>query len=98
MQPWGSDPGCPVVAQVEHHGVAGKQATHEMRKLGYIRLQQQMKMGIQQRPGETVRLRLNQQAGKAGEKLFVILVIEKNRAFFNSSDDDMVQQTGEVYA
>jgi len=69
-----------------------------MRKLGFIRLQQQMKMGVQQRPGKAVRFRPSKQAGKAGENLFAILIIEKNRAFFNSSDDDIMQQTTEIYA
>jgi hypothetical protein len=69
----------------------GKQAAHEMRKLGDIGLYQQMEMGIQQSPGETFRLGFGKQAGKAGEELFAILIIEKNRTFLNSSDDDMMQ-------
>lgn len=69
-----------------------------MRKLGGIRLQQQVEMRVQQRSGETIRVRLNQQAGKVGKKLLTVLVSKKNAAFFNSFDDDMVQQTWEIYA
>ncbi|MEZ4600494.1 MAG: hypothetical protein R2940_11965 [Syntrophotaleaceae bacterium] len=80
-----------IVAQVENYGVTGKQTAHEMRKLGDMGLYQQMEMGIQQSPGETLRPGFAKQPGKAGEELFAILVIEKNRTFLNPSDDDMMQ-------
>lgn len=69
-----------------------------MRKLGDIGPYQQMEMGIQQSSGETLRLGFGKQAGKAGEELFAILIIEKNRMLFNPSEDDMMQEAGEIYA
>jgi len=43
------------MAQIEHYRVAREQATHEIRESYGIWLEQLMKMGIQQRPSESVR-------------------------------------------
>jgi len=87
-----------LVTQIEHHGVAGQQAPHDLGQGSLFRLQQQMEVVIEQDPGVASRLGFRQESAEAGNKIFPVLIVKENGTFFDPSDDDVLKQAGDIYA
>jgi len=55
-------------------------------------------MIVEQRPGEAPGARLLQEEGESCEELFPVLIVKKDVASFDASDNDVMKKTGNVYA
>jgi hypothetical protein len=57
-----------------------------------------MKMVVEQGPGVAVGFRLRQEEAEAGEEIETILIVKENGALLDSSDDNVLKQSGDIYA
>ena len=62
------------MAEIERDGVAGQQPPHEVGQGDFAGAQQQMKMVVDQRPGEAVGFRGKQKLGEPMDELVTILI------------------------
>jgi len=87
-----------LVAQIEHHCVTGQQAPHDLGQGSFFWLQQKMKMVVEQGPGVAVGFGLRQEEAEAGKEIEAILIVKENGSFLDPSDDNVLKQSGDIYA
>lgn len=57
-----------------------------------------MKMVVEQGPGVAVGFGLRQEEAEAGEEIEAILIVKENGSFLDPSDDNVLKQSGDIYA
>ena len=55
-------------------------------------------MIVEQGPGVAIRLGFRQKQPESGEEIVPVLIVKENGALFDPSDDDVLQQTGDIDA
>src|SRR6266508_2815366 len=86
------------MTKIECNGVPSEEPSHEKRKLSLVSAEQKVEMIRHQRPGEAVRASFLKKRGKAADKRITVVIIEKDIALFDPSDDDVLEYTGNVDA
>jgi hypothetical protein len=57
-----------------------------------------MEMVVKQGPGVAVGFGLRQEEAEAGEEIETILIVKENGSFLDPSDDNVLKQSGDIYA
>ncbi len=86
------------VLEVEDNSVAGKQAAHEDRKVCHTRAKEQMKMVGHKRPGKAFGVGFYKKFGETFKEQAAVIIVDKNIPPLDSANDNVLQQTGNVYA
>ena len=56
------------------------------------------KMVVEQVPGVAAGFRLRQEEAEAGEEIEAILIVKEDGLLLDPSDDNVLRQTGDIYA
>lgn len=87
-----------LVTTIEADSIPRQQTAHERSERALIGTKKEVKMIGDEGPGQTVGPGLLEQSRKPVNKGLPIMIIDKDRGFFDAPDDDMLQNTGDVQA
>jgi hypothetical protein len=87
-----------IMAVIESNSITREKTPHESGKFSLVTAEQQMKMIGHNGPGKTICSGFFKKDGKTLQEFRAVFIIKKNITFFNTANNNMLQQAGDIQA